>query len=448
MAQILPFPVTPDASPIALFVRIGNAHKKLADLYAAGRLKTNRVVVDASRVRFQEEFLKRLREDEVEIVLDTEIAELSSPRRFPGKTSSPWLRQDRSRTFRPGDFTHDNIERLADRIAEFAVENSMTAVLSPTHYLNDKLFDGWLNIDREFCLALRKALDRAGGEAIALDYPVIVANSHLKDIATREAITAGLDDLPVDNIWIRTSGMDGLGGSLKTVQFLSALDKLHNLGRPIIADYLGGLTGLAALAFGSVSGVAHGVGEKERFDAGDWHLDPEPREEDDTGFGPTPRVEVPDLGKAPTKRELELLAGAPGGRRVCSCNDRSCCPHGLDDMLRDPRSHAAYRATSVIRALEEIPPTRRETYFIEKPMADAVRTSRAVATLRPVSSDATRLGVDSEALMKRFTEHSFRIDKLAQAFSNLAERRSTDIPRAKIVTNRDPVAKNPKEAKK
>jgi len=71
-AQILPFPNAGGAtiSPIACFLRIGEAHRKLADLHAAERLPARRVVIDASRFRYQQELISALREAGAEIVLD------------------------------------------------------------------------------------------------------------------------------------------------------------------------------------------------------------------------------------------------------------------------------------------------------------------------------------------------------------------------------------------
>ncbi|MEO7221073.1 MAG: hypothetical protein ABIY37_01230, partial [Devosia sp.] len=435
-----------DNSPLGLFVRIGSAHNKLADLYAGGRLAARRVVVDASRVRFQKEFLKTLREDGVEVVLDTEVAELTSPRKFPGHGRfSPWIKPEWHRPFGPDDFRSDSVERLAEKIAEFAVANEITTVLSPTHNLSDRLYPDWLTIDRVMCTSLRQALDRLGGSHIAIDYPVILSNTDLKDVVTRGTLATALVDLPFENLWLRVSGMDGSGGPLKTIQFLTSLNRLHNIGRPIIADYLGGLTGQSAMAFGSVSGLAHGIGEKERFDASDWHLPPVKREDGDEGFGLATRIEIPDLGKAPTKKELEVLAGAPGGRRICACADKRCCPHGLDDMLRDPRAHASFRATAMVQALEEVPIARREQFFLDKPMADTVRTARSVANLRPVQAEAARLGIDTAGLMKRFTEHSYRIDKLASALGAFHERRSGEAAYAKGIKPRKPTTKLLKE---
>src|SRR5688572_29306328 len=121
-ARILPFPIQPDVSPLAFFVRIGSAHRKIADLFAGGRLPAKRVVVDASKLRFQAELLRGLRDEGAEIVLDTEIAELSSPRKFPGHSrTSPWVKPEWRRPFQPTNFDDLGIERLAERIAVFAI---------------------------------------------------------------------------------------------------------------------------------------------------------------------------------------------------------------------------------------------------------------------------------------------------------------------------------------
>jgi hypothetical protein len=85
-AQILPLPkpATGVASPLACFVRVGEAHRRLADLHAAGHLPARQVVIEASRFRYQRELISALRESGVEIVLDTEAAELAAPAKFAG----------------------------------------------------------------------------------------------------------------------------------------------------------------------------------------------------------------------------------------------------------------------------------------------------------------------------------------------------------------------------
>jgi len=48
---------------------------------------------------------------------------------------------------------------------------------------------------------------------------------------------------------IRESGLGGDAGPLTLRRYLAAISAFHNLGKPIIADHLGGVSVMAALAF-------------------------------------------------------------------------------------------------------------------------------------------------------------------------------------------------------
>ena len=80
-AQILPIPGQrpPPASSIARYSRIGDDHKQSAGLHAGGRLPIDRAVVDSSRVERQRDLAIDLREADMNLVLDTEVAELATP---------------------------------------------------------------------------------------------------------------------------------------------------------------------------------------------------------------------------------------------------------------------------------------------------------------------------------------------------------------------------------
>lgn len=62
-----------------------------------------------------------------------------------------------------------------------------------------------------------------------------------------------------------------------------------------------------------------------------------------------------------TRAELDVLASAKNGRRICGCPDRACCPHGYKSMLEDPRAHTARQLFKTITDLEALPNLRRET---------------------------------------------------------------------------------------
>ena len=213
-AKIVPFPLTASAkSPLAHFIRIGEAHKKLADLHASGRLPAKRVVVEASRLRHQKELIAALRDDGAEIILDTEVAELAAPGKFAGHSRhAPWASAGQGRPLGPEHFEDDAPSDVIGHIARSTVECHIDTVLAPTHYLADPAFSDWLVVDRRACPLLRAALDREGGQHIAIDYPVIVPHTLLNSDACRGELVEIIADLPVDNVWIRASGLGSDAG--------------------------------------------------------------------------------------------------------------------------------------------------------------------------------------------------------------------------------------------
>lgn len=190
-AEILCFPhPTAPIQPIAHFIRIGEAHRRLSDLHAAERLPARRVVIDSSRFRFQRELIDAFRKSGAEIVLDTEAAELAALAKFQGQVrKAPWAAVCDGRPLGPQHFAATAATDVIGQTARFAVEQQVDTVLAPTHFLADPKFPTWFNVDRIACLALRASLDREGGSHIAIDYPVIHSHVALNDDAVRQART-------------------------------------------------------------------------------------------------------------------------------------------------------------------------------------------------------------------------------------------------------------------
>ena len=435
MALILPFPAATSAlaSPIACYIRIGEAHRKLADLHAASRFPATRIVVEASRVRHQRELITAMREAGAEIVLDTETAELSAPARFSGHSHrAPWALPVSEGPLGPDHFQPGARSDVFGKIARFAVATNVDAVLAPAQFLGDPIYREWLAVDGKSCGLLRSALDREGGSDIRIDYPVIIPHTELNNANIRGALTASLVDQPIDNVRFMASGLNSNAGPLIATRYLDAISYFHNLGKPIIADHLGGLLGLAAIAFGTVSGVAHGIGERERFDASAWHKPPEARV-DSGQFGRAVRIGIPGLNRSATKKELELLTKANGGRRLISCSDRACCPHGYSDMIADPRRHAVYQAFNAINSLQAVPDLKREHHFLNGPMAIADRRGREIRNLNIPAAAAAECGFDAAEFMKRLNEHSRKLEQTRTALERLHDARGDDAPRARSI---------------
>jgi hypothetical protein len=74
--------------PIGQFLRIGNnGHRQLEALHSAGRLRAEHVVVEAAWIDAQKDLIHAMREardPRVQIVLDPNVAELSTLGRYRG----------------------------------------------------------------------------------------------------------------------------------------------------------------------------------------------------------------------------------------------------------------------------------------------------------------------------------------------------------------------------
>jgi hypothetical protein len=443
-AEIIPLPGTRGlTSPIAHYIRVGErGHLQLEELHARGRFHASRVVIDASWARYQRKFIAALYSDGIELVLDTKSAELSEPAKRNGfARHTPWAPEEDTRPL-GGQYFQSGRHDIVPQIARFAVENNFSAVLAPCHFLRQGANDPWFDIDLRACERLRKALDESGGEKIAVDYSLIISHTLLRDEASRGALIGQLASIPFENLWIRASGFGSDGTAPGARSYINSLSALHNLGRPIISDYLGGLIGLGSVAFGAASGIAHGVGERERFDAGNWHEPPPDKKEDEEkkGGGRTNRVYIASIDRSLTVSELKALARARGGRRLLVCSERECCS-GLEDMINNWRAHFLKQRSNQIRRIEEVPDLRREDDFLSKELALADQQSRQIGELNPVESELRPMGKETLAeaklrLLARLKKHAKRDGKLRATLENLHETRGQNVPRARPTRHR------------
>ena len=412
------FPENRVFQPVAHFFRLGDSgHRQLAAIQAAGGFTASRVVVDASRLEAQKELVDALKASGAEIVLDTKVAELAAPLKCGGYArGAPWAEGE---LLGPDSFKKGNSSDIFGQIARFSIEKNVDVVLAPTHYIGDKNFEHWLDLDVRSCLELRKALDREGGSAIAIDYGLILPHTWLADADKRGQILSGLIDLPFDNLWIRASGFYPNAGGLSQKKYIGALARFHNLGRPVVIDYLDGMVALATVAFGATAGIAHGIGERGRFDASSWHKEPI-QKDDGSGFGLTKRMSIPLLDKSLTEPELRILASASGARRLINCGDL-CCSHGLEDMIKDPKRHAIFQSMKLVDELNQKPDLSRAEHYVDDMLVKSVSFANRVAKLKPKQNSVGNSNVNIENLMNRLKKHSEDKSKIHQALERLLE---------------------------
>ncbi|EQA99803.1 hypothetical protein L288_19150 [Sphingobium quisquiliarum P25] len=392
--------------PIGHFLRIGNSgHRQLETLLDSGKMMLDRVVVDAAAVARQHDLIASLAEAGGELILDTNVAELSSARKYNGAVkSAPWANPVAMLT---ADDLRPNANRdVIGQIARFAVQHGFHMVQAPTHLLEGSP-DAMFAVDRASTMALRNALDAEGGRHIGINYPLMIKSAVLRDPVQRRAFIAGLEELPFDNLWFRISGFGADASPAGLRRYIAAVMDFQRLERPIVADGVGGLAGLAIVAFGAAGGICHGVAEKERFDASDWNKPPEPRGQ---SFGREKRVLIGSLDRMLSEKQLDALMSTPGARKALSCNDTSCCPRGFDDMLKDPKAHYLRQRSQGVQELSRIPDSRRAQHYLDKQLTPVERAARNVAKLR----------VGDEGLKKILEKSSERLEKIHSVLDDLS----------------------------
>src|SRR5215207_6335969 len=100
------------------------------------------------------------------------------------------------------------------------------------------------------------------------------------------------------------------------------------------ADGVGGFPALAAVAFGAVGGISHGVAQKESFKARERKSPPAPG-----GGGARQRIYVHELDRYFNEDQLNTIFDAKGGKSRFGCNDTNCCRHGPEDMVENAHAH-------------------------------------------------------------------------------------------------------------
>lgn len=228
-----------------------------------------------------------------------------------------------------------------------------------------------------------------------------------------------MKDGPFENLWFRVSGfgLDSTGVGVR--RYIESLRDFTPENGSLIVDHIAGLAALATLAYGAAGGVAHGIGDHERFDASAWNQPPK------SGFAGIPRrVLVNGFDRQITLTQLEAITAAPGGRRFVTCAEPVCCPRGYRDMTENERAHYAFRRRNEIIKLSAVPASRRADHFVRHNLREAERKARA----------ATRLKIADRSVVALLKRDSDRIDRMADVLEALlaTEPRRDLVPEARL----------------
>lgn len=364
--------------PLGLYIRAGRIDQKdLQSFITSGSLAFTGVVFEAKRVAQQQELLSLVLERGLDAVLDPQTQAMATLGGYAkGMDQLPWSKK---RPHTLADLaTAFQQRQLAEDIATFAITHGFTQVIAPTHLISGP-DDPWLAIDIASANALRSALDRQGAGRVQLHYSLALSYEAFRTPAKRLVVLEQLRRVNADGLWLNVSGCGADSSPTAITRYGDAAADFHSLGIPIVADHVGGLMGLALLAFGSVGGLSHGVTLGERFDTAGWHKVPEGK-----SFGAKTRVYLPTLDLMLPRVDAERFFESGGGRArsAFGCRDTSCCHRGVDDMLRAPARHFLYQRTQQVAGLGQIPESIRPTEFLEehlRPASDAALVATKLA---------------------------------------------------------------------
>ncbi len=386
------------------YLRLGHTgHRKLEDLHASGRFAIDRVVVDAAHINEQTELLDSLRTSDTEIVLDPQVAELSTPGGFlTSARKLPWA--DSRGPYASDNFDRSRIIDMAAKIADFAIEHRVHAVLCPTHLLNGPQ-DAWLAVDAEMCQMLRASLDARGANIVAIDFPLLTTYQVLLDGAARSALATHISDLPFEYLWLRIDNFGSDKSAAGFRKYINAARDFHEIGKPIIADAIGGLPSLGIVAFGATGGICHGVAEKERFYPHHWS---KPRAKG-AGGGSKKRVYFSGLDAYLNDEQARTLLTTRNAKPLLGCSDMGCCPGGWEDMILNHTTHYLTQTTRRVQELGRVPEMRRADHFLSHQLAPADRVAR----------QALRLRVGDKKIMEKLAFNSRKTDDMRHVFEEL-----------------------------
>lgn len=412
--------------PFAHFIRLGEgSYRRVADLIAAGTLTSRRVVIDASKAAHQRDLIEMLRGRETEIVLDPRTIELSSRQKCGGlAASAPWASPDKGSPLGPELFRKGHPTDIYGQIAKMCVEFGVDAVLAPTQFLGDPEFDGWYRINVEGCELLRTALDNAGGQNVRIDYLLAARLGDLRKPDFQRQFLTDLPSMPVDNLWLRLSMSPIESSPTNAQRLIGTLAGWHNVGVPIIMDYVGGLAGEALLAMNVASGIAHGFGEQTTFTTSNWNEAPKKRDpEDGKKGGRAQRISVTALGRTFTTKEMEVLLSAHGARGLLLPTERHIAPNGVQDIQNDARRFNAADAEHRLLAISKVPTVDRPEFFAQTRMREVASTAKRVEKLNPKAEVAVANNVDLAKLKKRLADQRQKADSMRETFEDIATER-------------------------
>lgn len=357
--------VRPAPEPLGLYLRASyNDHRALMDGIASSGLGFHGVVFDPMNEDRHSELRDLVLGRRRDAILDPRTQELGTLGGYKPKMSS--LDWATDRPHKPEDFGETGARRIADAIAKYVVEHRYSAVLAPTHYV-ESANSPWLDIDARTTRYLRTYLDRNGAQNIPIFYSLAVSYKAFRTVEERAVIRDKVQSVPVNAIWLKVA-LSGNVTHASVQNFVNGAADFHSPGVPLVGDMMGGLRGLSALAFGATGGIAHGLTQKENFNASSWVSS---SQQSGDGFSLPPRIYIPSLDIHLKREEAKAFFAARNAKSRFGCHDENCCAKGPRDTVNYPARHFLIQRSNEVQRLSAVPEQLRANRFLEETLRPA-----------------------------------------------------------------------------
>lgn len=316
-------------------------------------------------------------ENGVEVILDSRTVELSTVGGMASSTVAGLAWAHRS-AHTPESLAGDAGSAMTELIAEAVVEQRVTGVLAPTHFLDAD--PRWLDVDVALTRGLRSQLDAAKAGTAVVYYPVVASLRLLHDPAWHSRIVEAVGRLvaarKIDAVFLRVQAFGtAKAGSRNLRAYLNAARALHQLGIPIVGERTG-TVGVALAALGAIGGVESSVTFGDSYDARRLHKPPKGK-----GFVPPPKVYLPTAMAMCSREDAARIVSRQGFARL-RCQG-ACCAHRRDGMIDDPRRHFVVTRAGEMSRLSMTPEADRASEYLATMLAPARDTSAQIARFMP-----------------------------------------------------------------
>lgn len=378
------------SDPLGSYLRVTRGdHPFLTQMLVERRRMGTGLVADPGLIDYQRDLWSEARSAHLETVLDPRSLDLSTPGGIfrSGARDLPWAPTEGIHT--PGRLAGTAGRSLVARLAEMMAREPFTAILAPTHLLDQGL--DWLPVDVALARWLREALNRRGLNHIVIYYPLIVRGESFYDAGWRSRVKEALASAPIDAVWLRVHPFGTpRSGPLVLKRYMAACRDLHDLNRPLVGEHTGSI-GVALMAFGALGGVESGITVSDHTDLTSWLKPPASAT---GGFGHEARVYFQELAAFVDRSKAQALLGRVGMKAAHGCRDSACCRRGWRDTMTLYREHFVYQRSSEVRGLSNVPENLRPGHYMEEFLRPATDAAARAAAVEP-ALDRVRRGLDS-----------------------------------------------------